>query len=258
MKSVCVLSAALVSFCAGPLLASAQLASDTALLNADTLAAIRHAGSNNNTIVTQDGSDLKATVEIQGSNNVGPGGAPNTITQTGSGSSANVGIVGDFNEFSISQSGSAGPAQNEASINIIGTNNRAQINQLNNLSNPYSNSAYIQQAGSFNLAEIAQTITDTSGGGAIYGTSNQASIFQNGVENTARVEQDGTGNEALIEQSGDNNTGRITQLGAGSRLSLVQNGSYNDYVMVQTGCLVASCPGVEVTQTGGASFPPPS
>lgn len=229
----------------------------------DTYAQILQQGPGNATEIVQDGVDLNARVTVQGRGN-GANEFANLIEQFGEGSTARVNVVGDYNSFSISQSGKNGPANNVADINIIGSGNSAQISQLNDLGPIYGNSAYIDQAGGFNTAVIAQTVTEEGG---VYGNSNDAAIIQRGYENSARIEQRGIGNEARIEQDGNNNTFSLTQLGSGSSFALKQEGNgqsfsdtqrmgYDAYTITQTGCLVSSCPTIQIHQ--GATGAPVS
>lgn len=230
--------------------AAAQSRTSVEQIGEMTSAQINHlsTGPGNSSAIRQDGRDLTATVSVTGAGNASAG--PNTVSQSGEGSAAEVTVVGDLNTFSIDQRGGLGGyANNDASITIVGSENDASITQINALGPNYFNVASIEQTGVLNYASIEQTIADQYGLG---GGGNTAYIRQDGVGNDGRIGQTGTDNSASIRQNGNDNLAEIIQTGEGHNASIEQNGDGMIDTITQTGCGISGgCPGIVVTRTSG-------
>ena len=246
--------ASVVAFMLCPPGAEGQSTASVQQTGTDTYVQMQQRGGANAANITQQGSQLNAEVNIDGTGN-GSGGLDGLIEQYGEDSRAEVSILGDNNSFSVSQRGAGGPANNRAEVSIAGSNNSAQISQLNNFGARYGNAAYIDQAGVYNSAAISQATAPYAGGSvpADYDSRNVAHITQNGTSNDASIDQYGEGNQARITQTGDSIYGSITQQGAGSAITLTQEDSYNSYVISQTGCLINTCDATQIYQGVGGT-----
>ena len=202
------------------------------------------AGGLNNSTSYQDGIYVTATV-VQDAN--------------GAGSNNNAFVSQLVNSFfftdaSIDQGAQSGGVNN-ATINQDGTTDAALIEQR------------AEGANTANTAIIDQNLNFIGGGSsskifqsAILAGQNEATISQDGVNNTSRIDQFATeaginkmtftqlgeGNRAIANQIGTNNTGTQVQTGDGNYVRLEQMGNTNTADMTQTG----DGNGVDLNQVG--------
>ncbi|MGR3630422.1 MAG: hypothetical protein ACU0BP_14250 [Sulfitobacter sp.] len=253
-------------------------------------------GSANIANVLQDSIEGGNTIEVDqnGAANLaeaqqGPGEAENCTLVFGCSSVTPLGITNSSSD--IFQSGSANTAitkqivgsnggdNNHASITQDGSDNQGTVAQgtgiLNavgfvspSISNPASNdndnSAWIDQSGLANIANIGQggelgsasstqsgednksTITQ-SGGSVLLSVGNSANVTQSGERNTSVVEQtsaDGdlpetpAGTTANVSQTGSDNGSTVRQLPLGGHFaSVTQNGELLSSLVEQDGLL---------------------
>ncbi|MRS13605.1 curlin minor subunit CsgB [Enterobacteriaceae bacterium RIT691] len=108
-------------------------------------------------------------------------------------------------------------------LNLHSSNQSAYIDQRGS-----SNGANVQQDGNHLLAVVAQK-----------GNGNQAGISQSGGYSLAYIDQAGNGNDADITQSGYGNTGIIIQRGSGNYASINQQSVGKTAVVVQNSSQMA-------------------
>lgn len=136
---------------------------------------------------------------------------------------------GSENTASILQTGTGGgandstPEFNQARITQVGLENAAATEQSGQLQK-----SSIDQNGNFNVASIEQV-------GVENGVGNTARIDQNGNTNTSVIGQDGDGNMASSVQNGNDNFSSIWQDGNGNMAAAFQNGNGNYSAIEQMG-----------------------
>ena len=184
-------------------------------------------GDNNHTNVHQTGDNNIATIAISGDLN-GQSVVGGKIIQEDATNDTSVVIVGNQNNFDISQKGDTG----ENSVELLQTGLGHSATLLQTANNFSANSANILQTGTGNAAKVTQL-------GTLVHYQNQVDLLQEGTGNTAIFNQDGGDNKIDASQSGDNLSAIFNQYGLGNEILSRQNG-----VNLNT----------DVTQYGGAKI----
>ncbi len=164
----------------------------------------------NTFVPIEEGGEADATrnassLDVSGDEN---GSVLGEISQQGGGNTTLLIIDGDANNFNINQN-SAG-AQNVSGVVQAGADNSAIINQdATGLIEGQANLVLISQDGMNNSANIEQLAVSASA----ISFSNSATVTQIGNGNTATTHQNGVNNRTVQTQEGDNNLSEILQLG---------------------------------------------
>lgn len=199
---------------------------------------VENAFPNNNLVkINQQGETNDASVSIQGGEQ-----HDFQIKQTGSDNVASMRqYYSSSNTFRIDQDGYSNEARiqqesgrdgDQASIKQTGDLNKARISlaDADGISPTRDNQATIKQTGSGNNATIEQKtpndILYTPDAPAEIAL-NEATIVQNGDDNTALLQQYGSESFGKIQQSGSLNDATLTQAGVGDQATIVQNGTGN-------------------------------
>lgn len=249
MKKTILTSASLLALSlAGSALAQSAPADPLSPTAAPSTAADCPPGVNNCSLVTQDGTSLKAAITQSGSGNVSDvdqidgslGGNPVGVTVNQSGTNAssyvlqsNTGIGGNFpSRVTVTQSGDGA----DSTVRQLGTRNfGATVNQTG------ANTAYLEQDGA-NRSRL-----DSS-----------AAIRQFGGEGNTAVAFQQTGNSRIgtntngITQNGDLNNSEVYQLAGGRNFEARtdQVGDRNDSVLIQRNIDNNDSMRARVAQTG--------
>lgn len=263
------------------------------------LLSVTQSGADTYSYIAQDGTGNRATVNLSGTGRtkMRPSTAlsdddriayyqqnepaESVIVQVGSGNDGSLNQNGNLNSSSIYQVGSANLASASQSGNSNGndilqgafsgvaTGNRATTSQ-----GARSSYSYVQQEGSGNLADVAETTGNNlrssvvqagpnnapvSGNSATVRLSNgNAAVLTNGVSNESQISQQSAGNRAVAVIAGGNaarNTSVITQTGSGATInngdgSRGQFQSNDAFVLLSNGDQMAS----SVSQNGSANY----